>query len=108
MQFCGSAVEGYFETLSPINASEFVVFMRHALTSFCAGEFQKACAFSTLSNLIRTKRSGGVPTGLVNFALRMIYMPSVDLRSPTAAFALSITSVLKAVASLIFRIGKTT
>jgi hypothetical protein len=56
-----------------MNESEFVDFMRAALISFWAAVLEKACAFSTLSNLITTNRSGGVPSRLVNFVLRMIH-----------------------------------
>jgi hypothetical protein len=37
-----------------MNESEFVDFMRAALISFWAAVLVKACAFSTLSNLITT------------------------------------------------------
>ena len=50
--------------------SEFVDFTRAALISFWAAVFSKACAFSTLSNAITTKRAGGSPSRLVNFWLR--------------------------------------
>jgi hypothetical protein len=90
-----------------MNASEFVEFIRAVLTSFWTAEFQKACAFSALSNLRTTKRSGGFPSRLVNFVLRMIQSPPAAFISPAVAVALSTTPALKAAASFIFRMGMT-
>jgi hypothetical protein len=47
-----------------MNASEFVDWSRAAFMSFSAAELYQACAFSTLSNEIMAKRSGGPPSRL--------------------------------------------
>ena len=105
--YLGPSAHVYWAMPSTMNESEFVVFIRAAFISFWDAVFSKAWAFSTLSNLIMTKRSGGVPSRLVNFVLRMTHSPPAAFISAAVALALSITPALKAVASFIFKMGMT-
>ena len=67
---------------STMNESEFVDLIRAALISFWAVVLEKACAFSMLSNFSTTNRSGGDPSRLVNFVLRMTDSPPAALGLP--------------------------